>query len=138
MLKRAINVAKEAHQGQLDKAGKPYIEHVLRVVENVDTIGTKIVAALHDVVEDTNVTLEELRTKHEFPEHIVLAVDAITRREDEDYQDFIRRVKDNPLARAVKMADLQDNMRLDRLPEATERVQLRQEKYEKTLQLLQD
>lgn len=137
MLKRALDLAKEAHQGQRDKAGKPYIEHVQRVVESVDTIGAKIVAALHDVVEDTEVTLEQLRIEHKFPEHIVLAVDAITKRNDEEYFGYLARVKANPLARAVKTADLRDNMRLDRLPDITEPDQSRLEKYQEAMRRLQ-
>lgn len=97
-------------------AGHPYIEHVCRVVDSVQTLTAKIAAALHDVVEDTPTTLADLASMG-FPPLIVAAVDALTRRQDEPYPDFIHRAAANKVARAVKMADLMDNARDSRLAE---------------------
>lgn len=106
----ALNIAIGAHAGQLDKQGKPYIDHVLRVVEAVQDGEEQAVAALHDVIEDTPVTLDELRMGGFFPPHVIDAVDAITRRDDETYSEYITRVARNDLARTVKIADLRDNL----------------------------
>lgn len=114
-LEQAIDVARRAHSTQTDKAGRrPYIEHVLRVIEAVDTEDQKLAAALHDVVEDTELTLEDLRAAG-CPPKVLEAVDSLTRREGESYDDFIERVARDPLARVVKLADLADNSNEGRL-----------------------
>jgi (p)ppGpp synthase/HD superfamily hydrolase len=109
----AIALALQAHRGQVDRAGRPYILHPLRVMGLVDGMDAKIVAVLHDVVEDTPTTLDELRGLG-YSERIVTAVNHLTRREDETYEQFIERIKPHPLARHVKLADLMDNMDLRR------------------------
>jgi (p)ppGpp synthase/HD superfamily hydrolase len=110
-LEQAIALAAEAHEGERDrKTGEPYIFHVMRVTMSVTEERERIVAALHDVVEHVEGwTFERLREAG-VPEEIVAAVDALTRRESEDYLDFARRAASNPLSRAVKIADLQDNL----------------------------
>lgn len=108
-LEKAIQVAAMAHQGQVDKSGEAYILHPLRVMMSCQTSDERIVAMLHDVVEDTEVTLVELAAR-EFAWHIVDAVDALTRHDGEDYTVFIKRCKSNALARKVKIADIQDNL----------------------------
>lgn len=118
-LEEAIALATSAHQGQTDKAGAPYILHPLRVMQRMNSEEAKMVAVLHDVVEDTSVTLEELRALN-FSETVVAAVDSLTRRAEESYETFIERVKLNPLARKVKLADLEDNMDLQRLQHITD------------------
>jgi (p)ppGpp synthase/HD superfamily hydrolase len=108
-LEDAIAFACQAHHGQVDKAGKPYILHSLRVMLRQETEAAQMVAVLHDVLEDTSVTLDGLRAAGFTPE-ICEAVDALTRRPGEPYDVMISRVAANPLARAVKIADLEDNM----------------------------
>lgn len=115
-LNLAIDIATEAHKNQKDKVGKPYITHVMRVMERCKTEEEKIVAALHDVVEDTSTTLDDLK-KSGFDESIISAVDAITQRQGEEKTVYIERVKANPIALRVKINDLEDNMDIRRLPE---------------------
>lgn len=114
LLERAIDIALQAHKGQIDKGGLPYILHPLAVMTNVETKNEKIVAVLHDVVEDTKYTIEDLR-KEGFPEEILLAVDTLTRRCDEDYFDYINRVKTNELAVKIKIKDLEHNTEFKRI-----------------------
>ncbi|MDX8512040.1 HD domain-containing protein [Mesorhizobium captivum] len=110
MLYRAAKIAEEAHRGQKDKTGQPYIEHVRRVANAVETLDEKTVAYLHDVVEKgEGWTLDRLEAAG-FSLPVVAAVDALTRRLDDSEQDFIYRAASNPLARRVKEADLTDNL----------------------------
>jgi len=104
----AVRIAREAHSGQADKAGQPYIGHVLRVMGRVDTDAEKMAAALHDVIEDTDATPESLLDQG-VPEDVVDAVQALTKRDGETYTDFVVRVGAHPIARQVKIADLADN-----------------------------
>lgn len=136
-LTQAIHLAISYHRGQVDKAGKPYIEHPLRVMDAVEGETEKIVAVLHDTLEDTGITLEEIESG--FGSEVTAAIVALTRNTDEDYFEFICRVKGDAIATKVKIADLQDNMNLSRLPVVTEQDRLRTSKYEKALTvLLQD
>ncbi len=127
-LNKAIQIAADAHDGQVDKGGHPYILHVLEVMLNMGTEEAMIVGVLHDTIEDTTVTLARLKDLG-FSDTILKALDCITRRTGESYDAFIMRVKSNPLARAVKIADLNDNMRAERLPVVTPEDTLRMEKY---------
>ena len=114
-LEDAIILAAGAHRGQADKAGEPYILHPLRVMlQLVDEEG-RIAAALHDVLEDTATTADNLRDWG-YGEKVVEALEALTRRDGETYADSIERAARNPLARRVKLADLADNMNVHRLP----------------------
>jgi guanosine-3',5'-bis(diphosphate) 3'-pyrophosphohydrolase len=135
MFNKALALATIAHSGQTDKAGKPYIMHPIAVAKMVGTAEEKTVALLHDVVEDTLVTLEELRDSG-FPESVVAAVDALTKRPGADYGDYIKRLQKNPLALTVKIADMTHNMDLTRIPNPTIKDQARIEKYSKVLQEL--
>src|SRR5436305_1493029 len=108
LLENAIRIAVEAHRGQKDRAGKPYILHPLRVMHSVETDDERIVAVLHDVVEDTYWTLERL-AQEGFPPHVLNALDCVTRREGEEYSDFVERTATNAIAIRVKLADLKDN-----------------------------
>lgn len=114
MLAKALNIAYSAHQGQIDKGGIPYIQHPIRVALNCLTDDEKIVALLHDVIEDTSVTVEELMNEG-FNQNIIDAIISLTKRNGEDYMTFIRRVSSNELATLVKIQDLKDNMDLRRL-----------------------
>lgn len=135
-LERAIAIAAMAHEGQVDKAGMPYILHPLRMMLGVDTPEARMAAVLHDVVEDTAMTLEQLRAEG-FPEAVVEAVEALTKRDGEDYEAFIRRLAPNPIARKVKLADLRDNFDLSRIAQPTERDRQRIEKYRRAIQYLE-
>lgn len=112
-LEDAIALAARAHRGQVDKGGQPYILHVLRVMLRQEDETARIVAVLHDVLEDTPVTLADLQTAG-YDEHVCEAVDCLTRRSAETYEDMIERVAANPLARQVKLADLADNLNPER------------------------
>ena len=114
-LEDAILLAAQAHRGQVEKAGQPYILHLLRVMLRVETAEEQIVAVLHDLVEDTSSTLDDLRALG-YSEAIVQALDGLTRRSTETYEEFVSRAIANPLARRVKLADLEDNMDVRRLP----------------------
>lgn len=127
-LEDAILLATGAHRGQKDKGGAPYILHPLRLMLKVDTDSERMAAILHDVVEDTTVTLKDLRDAG-YPEPVLEAVDCLTRRKGELYEDFIRRIKPNPIARKVKLADLEDNMDLSRIPRPESKDLERADKY---------
>jgi (p)ppGpp synthase/HD superfamily hydrolase len=135
-LERAIEIAARAHAGQVDKAGQPYVLHPLRMMLAVTTPEARMAAVLHDVVEDTTVTLDELRAEG-FPASVLEAVEALTKREGEDYEAFIRRVAPNPIAREVKLADLRDNSDLSRIAEPTERDRERIRKYQRAIAYLE-
>lgn len=129
ILDRAKAIATSAHEGQVDKAGKPYIEHPLRVMNMGKTVEEKIVGVLHDVVEDSEWTFEMLE-KEGMPKEVVDALKCVTKlSEDEDYDHFIARVKTNPLAVKVKLNDLKDNMDITRLGKVTEKDLPRLNKY---------
>lgn len=134
-LERAIVIAAEAHAGQVDKAGAPYILHPLRVMLAVEGVEAKVAAVLHDVVEDTPWTLEELRAEG-FGTDVVEAVDGLTRRSGEVYLDFCRRAAGNEIARRVKLADLADNLDPDRLGALPEAHRSLADRYRKARQIL--
>lgn len=129
-LERALVIAAEAHQGTLDKGGAPYILHPLRLMQQMTTPDEQIVALLHDVVEDSPWTLDALRAEG-FSEEIVSAIDGLTRREGETYDDFIARGVSNPVARRVKLADIEDNMDLRRLGDIGEKDLERLQRYQR-------
>ncbi|MGC8711953.1 MAG: HD domain-containing protein [Leptodesmis sp.] len=133
-LAQAIHLATAYHQGQVDKAGQPYIQHPLRVMHAVAGETEKIVAVLHDTLEDTAITLEEITSN--FGTEVAEAIVALTKNKDEDYFDFIRRVKRNAIATKVKIADLQGNLDLSRLSVVTEKDQARVSKYQQALVML--
>ena len=135
-LERAIEIATEAHKGQFDKSGKDYIGHPLRVMEMGKTEEEKIVGVLHDVVEDTAWTFEALEAEG-FSSDIIAALKCVTKTsENENYDDFIERVKKNPLAVAVKINDLTDNMDIRRLPYLSDKDVKRLKKYLKAYKRL--
>lgn len=137
MLEKAILIATNAHQGQIDKAGKPYILHPLRLMFSRINETERICAVLHDVIEDTDITLDYLRNKG-FSEEILSALDALTRRRNESYDEFIGRIINNRIASHVKLADLCDNMDLTRIKNPTEEDYQRIEKYRKAARRILD
>ena len=133
MVDRARDVAFEAHAGQYDKAGQPYYLHPYAVAERVEGGDTeRAVAYLHDVVEDTPITLDDLRGMG-FPEEVIDGVDAMSRREGETYTDYIYRVRENPCARNVKLADLSHNTDPSRAASLTESLSKRYEQAKRIL-----
>lgn len=128
MLTKAILIATIAHQGQQDKSGKPYIFHPLRVMLSLCTEEEQICGVLHDVLEDTFITRSYLQQQG-FPSSILDTLDCLTRTKRQEYSAYIDQILENPLACRVKLMDLKDNMDLSRLPQITEKDELRHEKY---------
>lgn len=132
---KAYEIAKRAHLGQVDKAGEDYIKYPEKVASFVKTDEEKAVAYLHDVIEDTELTLVDLH-EYGFSKEILEAVDVITKKRGEDYQSYLNSVKNNKLARAVKLADLRHNSDLTRLTKITEKDIKRKEKYQQAIDFL--
>jgi hypothetical protein len=131
MLNKAIEIAAKAHSGQVDKGGNPYIFHPLRILLNFcegESGATQICAILHDVIEDTDITLDGLRAEG-FSEEVISALDCLTKREGESYDDFISRILGNKIACKVKNGDLADNMDLTRIANPTAKDKERIQKY---------
>ena len=133
----ALGLALAVHGGWQDKAGQPYILHVLRVMARMPTEQSRLVAILHDVVEDSAITTDDLLERG-FPPAVVAAVGLLTKAEGTDYLDYIREVKSDPLATAVKVADLEDNMDIRRLSSPTEADVQRILKYRAAWSILQE
>ena len=132
MLEKALILAAKAHTGQVEKGCAPYILHPIRVMLACEGEKEKIVALLHDTLEDTALTAADLR-RAGFPEEIVQAVCCLTRGQKEDYMDYIARICENALAARVKYADLQDNLDISRIPNPTEKDFARIRKYEQAM-----
>jgi (p)ppGpp synthase/HD superfamily hydrolase len=137
-LERAIQIAVEAHSGQTDKAGQPYILHPLRVMLSLKTEDQRIVAVLHDVVEDCEGWNFEVLEAEGFNPRIIKALQSVTKREDGDegYDDFVRRAMENDIGRPVKRADLMDNMDIMRISEPTEADFKRLARYRQAIKIL--
>lgn len=127
-LARAIAIAAQAHQTQKDKSGEPYILHPIRVMLRLHSEVDMTVAILHDVVEDTDWTIEQLRAEG-FAEEVLQAVECLTHRKNETYDKFLARIESNAIARRVKLADLEDNMDVRRLNALTEKDLKRLQRY---------
>lgn len=136
-INKAIKIAYEAHKNQTDFFGVPYIFHPWEVASQLDNEEAVIVGLLHDVIEDTNITYDDLR-KEGFSEEIIEGIKGVTKIEGEDYMDFVKRAKQNKISRQVKIADLKHNMNLTRLEYVTEKDLQRNEKYKKALAFLED
>ena len=134
---KALGLAYEAHKGQLDKSGVPYVFHPLHLAEQMDDEESIVAALLHDVVEDTAYTLEDLRAMG-FPARALEAVALLTHDPAEPYLSYVARVKENPIARRVKLADLRHNSDLSRISRVTERDLERVKKYDAAIRLLED
>jgi (p)ppGpp synthase/HD superfamily hydrolase len=134
-LELAISIAIKAHAGQVDKAGQSYILHPLRVMLKFQAEEEMIAAVMHDVIEDSELSLEEL-SKHGFSEMVTEAIDSLTKRKGEEYESFIMRVSENTLATKIKIEDIKDNMDLTRLNEVAEKDLDRIKKYHRALRML--
>ena len=137
LLERAIQIAVNAHAGQPGKDGFPYILHPLRLMMKVSTNDEKIVAVLHDTVEDTSVTFEDLR-KEGFPETVLDALKLLTHEKEVPYEEYVERIKPNPLARKVKLADLEDNSDIRRLSGIEDKDLQRLKKYHRAWSVLKE
>ena len=135
--KLALKLCFAAHKDQQDKSGMPYVFHPFHLAEQMQTEETTIVALLHDVVEDTDYTLEDLAAMG-FDPVVIEALTLLTHDENVPYMDYVRTIKDNPVAKAVKLADLQHNSDLSRLDTVDEKALARREKYLKALALLNE
>lgn len=127
-IETALSIAVAAHRGQRDKAGKPYILHPLRLMHKCATETEMIVAVLHDVLEDTEITADQFE-REGFGQDVIQALECLTKVKGESYPDFIKRVSTNPLARRVKLLDLADNMDRSRLSTFTDADAARMERY---------
>lgn len=134
-LEIAIRIAVNAHFGQLDKGGEPYIFHPLRLMGSVSTIEEKIVAVLHDVVEDSSYSFSDLE-KSGIPEVCIDVLKLLTHDKDVPYMDYIKEIATNSIAKAVKLADLRDNSDLSRLKVITEKDKERLKKYQLAIEYL--
>ena len=132
----SVDLAKKicvyAHKGQYDKAGIPYFEHPFVVASYMDTEEEKIVAYLHDVLEDTTISVDEL-SKCDFSNNVIESLKVITRNPDDDYQSYIKKISKNKIARKVKMADLIHNSDLSRIEHPSKKDIARCEKYRKAM-----
>ena len=135
LTKKALKICFNAHKDQVDKTGMPYVFHPFHLAETMDTEDEVCVALLHDTVEDTSVTFEDL-IKEGFNETIVNALKLLTHNDDTPYMEYVARIKENPLAREVKLADLYHNSDLTRLDVVDEWALKRNEKYKKALEYL--
>ena len=131
---KAIIMAYNAHMGQKDKSGIPYIFHPFHLAESMDTEDECIVALLHDIVEDTDVTFEDL--EKEFSNTVIEALKLLTHDKNDPYNEYILKIKTNPIAKKVKLADLRHNSDVTRLEHITPKDILRNEKYNKAINTL--
>jgi (p)ppGpp synthase/HD superfamily hydrolase len=136
-LERAIAIAAAAHAGQVDKSGAPYILHPLRVMLRLQTDEERIVAVLHDVVEDCDWSIDDLRAEG-FSPAVLRGIDSVTKREGEDYDAFVARAAADPIGRRVKLADLHDNSDPTRIANPTDRDRARLEKYQRAIRFLRE
>lgn len=131
-LERAIAIAAAAHAGQVDKGGAPYILHPLKVMLRMSTLEERIVAVLHDVVEDCGISLDDLR-KEGFSPEVLSAIESVTKVTGESYEDFVERAARNPIGRVVKLGDLEENSDLSRIASPSWEDLERVEKYRRAI-----
>lgn len=137
LTKKALNFCFEAHKNQVDKSGQPYVFHPFHLAEQMEDEATVCTALLHDVVEDTKYTFEDI-SEAGFSEEIINALKLLTHDENVPYMDYVALIKENPVAKAVKLADLKHNSDLSRLNEVTEKDLRRREKYLRAIDFLNE
>lgn len=137
LTKQALKLCFEAHKEQKDKSGMPYVFHPFHLAEQMTDEATTVVALLHDVVEDTDTTFEDLE-KQGFDEEIISALKLLTHNDDTPYMDYVAEIKSNKIATAVKLADLRHNSDLSRLDTVDEKALKRKEKYENAIKILEE
>lgn len=133
--KKALGLCFEAHKEQLDKSGLPYVFHPFHLAEQMQTEETVVVALLHDVMEDTSYTAEDLKSEG-FDGEILDALLLLTHQDGVDYMDYVKKIKENPIAKAVKLADLNHNSDLTRLDVVDEKALERKERYKEAIEIL--
>ena len=133
--KKAINICFQAHKEQKDKTGLPYVFHPFHLAEQMKDETTTVVALLHDVVEDTNITFNDLR-KEGFPEEVITALKFLTHSPDIPYMEYVANIKNNKITAEVKLADLRHNSDMSRLDTVTQKDIERQKKYLQAIELL--
>lgn len=137
LTKKALKISFNAHKNQVDKSGMPYVFHPFHLAEQMDDEYSVCVALLHDVVEDTDITVEELITKG-FPKEVINAIEQMTHSDSVPYLDYVKEIKNNPIARKVKLADLRHNSDLSRLDKIDDKALERVAKYKKAIEILQE
>ena len=135
LTKKAMRIAFDAHKEQTDKNGMPYIYHPIHLAEQMQDEAAICVALLHDVMEDTDMTVAELQAEG-FPKEVLAALQLMTHREGVPYMEYVCKIKGDPIAAAVKMADLRHNSDLSRLDTVDEKALARAEKYKQAMELL--
>lgn len=135
--KMALKLCFEAHKNQTDKSGMPYVFHPFHLAEQMKDEETTIAALLHDVVEDTDYTIADLE-KMGFPANVLEVLELLTHNDDTPYMEYVAKIKDNPIAKAVKLADLEHNSDLSRLDFVDEKALKRREKYRQAICLLNE
>jgi len=137
LIEKSLNIALRAYTGKTDKAGREYIHHPLRVMAKMKTNLEMSVALLHDVIEDSDISAEQLLAEG-IPAEVVEAVQCLSKNENEDYQDFVGRTKKNELAAKIKIADIEENIDILRLPSLDDYDLTRVQKYHSAWQFLND
>lgn len=137
LTKKAMCLCFEAHKDQVDKSGTPYVFHPFHLAEQMQDEYTTVTALLHDVVEDTDYTIEDL-IDMDYPREVIEALQLLTHTNSVPYLDYVKAIKNNPIAKAVKLADLQHNSDTSRLDEITQDALNRVEKYKKAINLLSE
>ena len=137
MTKRALSLCFEAHKDQKDKSGLPYVFHPFHLAEQMEDEETTVVALLHDVIEDTEYTIEDLQ-KAGFTQNVISAIALMTHNPQMPYMEYVRAIKSNPIARAVKLADLRHNSDMTRLDIITQRDEERAQKYLDAIVVLEE
>lgn len=135
--KAALKLCFEAHKNQTDKSGMPYVFHPFHLAEQMKDEDTTIAALLHDVVEDTDYTIADLKQMG-FPTNVLEALELLTHNDGTPYMEYVAKIKDNPIAKAVKLADLEHNSDLSRLDTVDEKALKRKEKYGQAIRLLNE
>ena len=135
LTKKALLISFNAHKEQIDKSGMPYVYHPYEVATEMDDEYSTCVALLHDVVEDTEITLEDLKNEG-FPREVIEAIAMMTHDDKVPYMDYIEEIKRNSIARKVKLADLHHNSNIGRLDKLDEKALKRIEKYHKAIEIL--
>jgi len=137
MTKKAVNLMYEKHKDQKDKSGLPYVFHPWHVAESMDDEISTCVALLHDVIEDTDTTVDEIRDMG-FPDEVCRALQLLTHDKSVDYETYIKKISTDPVAKKVKLSDLKHNSDLTRLPDPDSKALLRKEKYKRCIDFLEN
>ena len=135
LTKKALKISFNAHKNQVDKSGMPYVYHPFYLAEQMDDEYSTCVALLHDVVEDTNISIDDLKSEG-FPIEVINAIELMTHDDSVPYLDYVKTIKTNPIASKVKLADLKHNSDLSRLDVADNKALERVEKYKKAINIL--